>query len=1057
MSFVRLIISDFRYYRKAFLAVLAGTLVSTAVLTGALMLGDSVKFSLERLTNIRLGRIRYALHTEGRYFSQDIAGEIGVKNGGLAAPALLQEGIAVNPENNKRLNKVRVLGIDRRFTKFWDKAGECPGLNSAVVSSNTAKKLGLKPGDDLLIRVSGQGMAPANAPFVEEKSAVEVARFRVTAVADDGQMGRFSLNANQAAPFNVFIPLDRMAGLLKLKGLANVLLSDETRAASCSPDSLFRLLWKPGDAGLTIHSTGRDPVNEITSGRIFIDDQTAAAIRSVLPGSRAFLTYLANSFSYKAHSTPYSFITAASPDFLGLDPGRDGIIINSWLAEDLGVKKGDSLRLKYFIMGSHRQLTEDSSGFVVSQVRPMQDPTWDPSLMPAFPGMSDAGNCRDWETGAPVDLKKIRDKDEQYWKQYRGTPKAFISLASGQKLWANPFGSLTSIRFSAGKKDLASIEKAIMSKISPAQLGLTFTPVYREGKISASNSTDFGELFLSLGFFIILASLLLVALLFSLHIRNRMQETGVLSAIGFSKQQISGILLTEGLVLAVAGGFGGAIAGILFDRLMLLGLNTIWQDAVGTSALVIKIRFSTLILGAFSGILTSVVVLLIVSYSALRKPAWTRAQAGQLENEAWKKKKTRIAVFSAILFCLGSLGLVAYLLPGPGINNISLFLTAGALLIAGGSSAFYALLTRRSLSTKAEGGLIHLAFKNAALKRSRTMPVMILLALGIFSIFITAANRRTFFQSENDRHSGTGGFRYWAETSIPLRYDPSSPEGQKEYSLQYRSCLKNTRITAIQRLEGDDASCLNLNQSAHPAVLGIPVNTFQNREAFAFLELLPGIDPDKPWLALQKPLGPGIIPAYADQTVITWGLQKKIGDTVFYSGTNGEKTGLKLIGGLDNSIFQGYLLISDSLFRIHFPQVAGFKNLLIDGSPSSTDSISGVMETDFRDYGMYFTRTSERLASFNSVENTYLSVFLLLGALGVIIGILGLGLVLLRNMLERKNELALYTALGFQRNFILKLIIAEYMGILFAGTGLGIISASVAILPSILLLPGICL
>lgn len=1061
MNFTRLIIRDFEHYRKAFLAVLAGTLVSTAVLTGALMLGDSVKFSLQRLTNIRLGNIRYALHPQGRYFRQDIAGDLSIKTGSLVAPVLLSEGMAVNPENNKRINRFQLVGIDRRFTGFWIKKPPCPDSNTAVISRNTADKLGLKPGDDILIRVSGQGMAPANAPFGAEKSPVKVSRFRVRAIADDGEMGRFSLNANQAAPFNVFIPIDKMGGMLDLKGMANVLLAAEETAAIYSPDSLFRLLWKPGDAGLNIHSRGKDSANEITSGRIFIDDQTAAAIKSVLPGSQAFLTYLVNSFSSKGRSTPYSFITAAPPDFLGQDPGRDGIIINSWLAQDLQVKQGDSLRLKYFTMGNHRQLAEDSSVFVVCRVLPMQDAIWDPSLMPAFPGMSDAGNCRDWETGAPVDLKKIRNKDEEYWKQYRGTPKAFISLASGQKLWANPFGNLTSIRFSSGRKNPGPTEAAIMKKISPGRLGLAFTPVYQEGRNSASNSTDFGELFLSLGVFIILAALLLLALLFSLHIRTRIKESGVLSAIGFKKRQIFRILFTESLILATVGGLTGALAGILYNRLMLLGLNTIWQDAVGTATLVMKIRLSTIILGAVSGILTSVPVMLVILYSKLRKPAWLRAHSVHFIHELKEKNKIKISAFSAILLCMAAFSLISYLLSGSGINNTSLFLIAGALILASGSFAFYSLLIRISITTKPEGSLIYHAFKNAALKKSRTMSVMVLLALGIFSIFITAANRRTFYGSENDRHSGTGGFLFWAETSIPLRYDPSSPEGQKEYALQDQSRIRKIKITAMQRLEGDDASCLNLNQAAHPAILGIPSETFQKRGSFSFLELLPGIDPDKPWTALQKTLGTGIIPAYADQTVITWGLQKKIGDTIFYPGANGEKTGLKLMGGLDNSIFQGYLLVSDSLFRIRFSQVGGFKNFLIDRPSSSTDTMSETIESDFRDYGMALTRTSEKLASFNSVENTYLSVFMLLGGLGVIMGIFGLGLVLLRNMLERKNELALYMALGYKRNFILKLVITEYLGILFAGTGLGILSASAAILPSLLSpgfhLPGVFL
>ena len=1051
MNFIRLIIRDFQHYRKAFLAILAGTLVSTAVLTGALMLGDSVKFSLERLTDVRLGKIRYALRADGRYFRKGLADDLCRKTGGIIAPVMISEGIAINTENKKRVNRIQLLGIDGRFTRLWDKPDACPDANTAVISRNTAEKLQLKPGDDILLRVSKQGMAPANAPFVAEKSPMAALRFRVKAIADDEQMGRFSLNNNEAAPYTVFILLDKMDELLDLKGRANLLLMAGNAMADHNHlDTLLRLVWRTEDASLDILPLNQEGRYEIKSGRIFIDDKTAAAVKATLPASQPFLTYLVNSFSCKGRTTPYSFVTAAPYDFLGSDPGPDGIIINSWLAADLGVKQGDSLRLKYFVMGSGRQLREDSSVFVVHRVRTMQDDIWDPSLMPDFPGMSSAGNCREWETGSAVDLKKIRQKDEDYWNKYRGTPKAFISLATGRKLWANPFGSLTSIRFNAGAGKSGAIGPNILKKLSPREQGLAFIPVYEEGKNSASNSTDFGNLFLSLGFFIILAAMLLVALLFSLHIQTRIKESGVLSAIGFNKQQIFRILFTEGLILAAAGGITGALAGILYNRLMLLGLNTIWQDAVGASTLVMKIRVSTLFLGALSGTLTALPVMLIVLYTNLRKPAWWRAQSGHVIRTAKEKRKMLISLFSAILLCLSSIGLIVFLLSGSGINNISLFLVAGALMLAGGSFAYYFLLIRRSITTKSDGNMISLAFKNAALKRSRTMTIMILLALGIFSIVITAANRRTFYGSENDPHSGTGGFLYWAETSIPLRYDPASPMGNKEYALSDQPCLQNLRITSMQRLDGDDASCLNLNQAAHPAILGIPLNTFQQREAFSFLELLPGIDRDNPWISLQKPLGPGIIPAFADQTVITWGLQKKIGDTLFYTGGNGEKTGLKLMGGLDNSIFQGYLLISDSLFRFYFPSVVGFKNFLIDGSAASGASIPETMESDLRDYGMNVTPTSEKLASFNAVENTYLSVFMLLGGLGVIMGIFGLGLALFRNMLERKNELALYTVLGYKQNYILKLIIAEYMGILFAGTCLGILSASAGILPSLL-------
>lgn len=71
--------SAFRYtlqslwhYRRVNLAVLLGVLVATAVLTGALVVGDSVRGSLRRLTVERLGRIDQILLAD-HYFREDLA------------------------------------------------------------------------------------------------------------------------------------------------------------------------------------------------------------------------------------------------------------------------------------------------------------------------------------------------------------------------------------------------------------------------------------------------------------------------------------------------------------------------------------------------------------------------------------------------------------------------------------------------------------------------------------------------------------------------------------------------------------------------------------------------------------------------------------------------------------------------------------------------------------------------------------------------------------------------------------------------------------------------
>jgi len=1054
MNFTRLILSDLRHYRKAFLGILAGTVLSTAVLTGALVLGDSVRFSLMCIGEMRLGKIRFVLNSNGSYFRYALAGELAQKTGGIAAPVLLSEGNAVNPETNSRINRVQVLGIDSRFPLLWANAPACPDDNSAVISLNTAEKLSLKQGDYILLRISKQGMAPANAPFVAENSPSAAFRFRVASIADDEHMGRFSLKNNQGAPFNVFVSSNRLQAMLGLKGKANALLLGATPEGwtdAAKPDSLLQTTWKPEDAGLDIRKLDQYGSCELRSERIFINKKAEEAVKSVLTASRGFLTWLANSLTAGEKTTPYSFVTAVSPDFLGTDPGQHGIIINSWLADDLGAKKGDSLRLKYFVMGSRGQLTEDSSVFTVVQVRPLTDAVWDPSLMPAFPGMSEAGNCRDWETGAPVDLKRVRDKDEEYWKRFRGTPKAFISLDAGRALWKNDFGTLTSLRFEASPLQVDSIRRSIADRLSPRSQGLVFIPVYREGMKAAASSTDFGELFLSLGFFIILAALVLVALLFSLHLQGRMKESGILSAMGFSKRQVFRILSTECLIIALSGGIIGAAAGILYNRLMLLGLNTIWLDAVGTPGLVMTVRPWTLISGVVAGTLVSFPVMLTVLVTNLRKKIARQTSAAISRSpRSERRKKITGAVLSAVFFTV-SAGMIAFLILSSRTNETSLFLAAGAMLIISGSLAIYSILAAgRRYNPNPTGSLFLLALRNASIRRSRTMSVIVMLAIGMFSIFITAANRRTFYGSELEKQSGSGGFQFWAETSIPLRYDPASAMGIKEYGLPDEAALSQCKVIALRKLDGDDASCLNLNMAARPSVLGLPVNFFRQRGAFNFVSLLPGIDPANPWEALEKPAGKLLIPAFADQTVITWGLQKKLGDTLFYINGRNDTIGIMLAGGLDNSIFQGYLLVSDSLLRIHFPSVSGYSNLLVDGPAASSGEIAGTLEDVFSDYGMTVTPAPERLASFNAVENTYLSVFMLLGGLGMLIGTIGLGLVLLRNMNERKNELAIYTAMGYKRSLIMKLVLAEYLLTLIAGAFLGMISAAAGILPSIL-------
>ena len=153
----------------------------------------------------------------------------------------------------------------------------------------------------------------------------------------------------------------------------------------------------------------------------------------------------------------------------------DEIVINQWLADDLGAEVGDAVEMSYYFIGPKRDLYERTSRFTVVKIVPLEGAAADPTLMPDFPGLAEAENCRDWEPGIPVDLDKIRPKDEAYWDAHRGTPKAFVSLQIGQTLWRNRYGNLTSVRYPGRPGFEDEVALTLKTQIDPATVGLFFS------------------------------------------------------------------------------------------------------------------------------------------------------------------------------------------------------------------------------------------------------------------------------------------------------------------------------------------------------------------------------------------------------------------------------------------------------------------------------------------------------------------------------------------------------------------------------------------------------
>jgi putative ABC transport system permease protein len=1052
MTNYKYILRSIIHYRRQHLALFFGMAVSAAVLTGALIVGDSIRYSLAKMADARLGKTQFVLAGGTRFMDAGLAGNLAQSLNVPVSPLLMLRGIVIHPDSGTRINRAAIMGIDSSFTGISGSPFPVPGDDEAVISRSIADRLNLKAGNELLVRVESAGLIPVNAPLAREPVPSVAFRLKIIAIATDDQLGRLNLGNDQSYVYNVFVSIRFLGRKLDLTGLANTLLiaGEPGKFTPSAIEDSVQSLWKLKDLGLSVERRQEMGVYDLTSSRIFIDTVFRQEIvKAGLPHLEV-ITYLVNDIGLKGRHTPYSFASAVTSAFSGIRLNENEVIINIWTAEDLGAKVGDSVSLSYYEIGPMRKLRETSRKFVIKGVIDITANHVDSSLMPRFQGLSEAGSCRDWDAGVPIDLKRIRDKDEKYWDDYRGTPKVLLSLEAGKKLWKNPFGSLTSIRFQETQVPEKKLASVLLGNIKPSDIGIQVVDAGREGALAAKNGVNFTELFLGMSFFIIVAAVLLTVLIYSLHFTRRSGETALLSGLGFSAKAIIRLRFAESSLVILMGSIAGSLLGILYNSALLAGLNSVWNEMVRTDMLLVHVKFSSLLSGSVLSLFIAALPIYLVTLKKLKKPVAPLLKGYEKTRLVVSRSKSKSNLFGYLLLAVSLLPVI-YSIATSSLDNAALYLSAAALFLAGSIFLVHGMLRNLLPSTNDTIPSVRiLAFKNLMRNSSRSLSVIALLAAGTFTVMLTGSYRKTYYGTEHLRNSGTGGYSLWAETTTPVPFDLNSTEGKSRLITGRPDDLDGVRFLQFDQLEGDDASCLNLNQAQRPRILGVNPDVFDSAGAFSFVRLLPGISSEYPWKGLETSYDYNTYPAFADQTVIQYSLKRKIGDTLVYVNESGKIFRLILAGSLNNSVFQGSILVSDKLFRRQFPSSGGSKTILVDAPASKQALIEEVLSQSLIDYGIEIIPTSQRLATFNSVENTYLTVFMALSGLGFIIGTIGLGIVLLRNIFERRQELALLLSLGFSRKKIFRIVFTENFLLLVTGFGIGLLAAIVGILPSLL-------
>ena len=1055
------IIKNFKYFWRIHFIVALCTAVATGVLAGALIVGDSVKGSLRGLTKERLGTIQHALLAD-RFFPPDVL------NRQNTVSAILLNGTIVAPQTQTRASRVNILGVPENFFTFWE-GSAIPRLNKTstetfnpiVINAALQRELNVNVGDTLLVNVP---QAPDIHPeFLlgerDTAEAIQSLRLIVSEIVPTENAGRFSLRAHQSLPLNAFIALPVLQRVLGQQDRINALFTAET--IPISPDDLA-LHMDALDLEIQEHDTHFDlQSQQYLLKPIFSDLARTIAAENGIP-TLPTLTYLANTISAKGNTVPYSTIVALPVDDgeffellnknateddnqvrnemegdsnTGNSPlsntvvspqGKFKIILNTWAATDLGVEIGDQISITYYRVGAGEEYISETAAFLLHGIVPIEGITADRDLIPTFPGIHDTADMSEWESPFPIDYALIRNKDEVYWDEYGATPKAFIPLETGQQLWKNRFGDLTAIRFGVAPNATLQatrtlFETEFLKKIQPEQAGFRFLALQSDGLQAATGATDFGMLFSSLSAFIIIAVALLVGMLFRIGVEQRSREIGILQAIGYPLTQIRRQFLYEGVIIAGIGSLCGCLLAIGYAQLMIYGLQTWWLPAIGTPFMELHVSIWSLLIGAVISL--SVVMLSIrLTVHKLGRASTVSLLAGKTDfvdatlTDGYRTKKMRYLRWLAPVIGLG----VAIWIEQPVVSLLFV-----ALLIIGiGSEGFDKWLKSQNIPKQLNR--TRFAVRNAARQPGRSKTCVTTISIACCIIVAVGANR-------HDAPPETE-YAFVAESALPLHHNLNTPDGRFElgFSDKASELLSASEVIPFRVLPGEDVSCLNLYQPQKPQILGAS-------------DAMIGKDP---WVGLYlMSTESGNIPAIGDEKSLRWILHHDPDDDFIVQDEFGTPLHLEL-ETVVNSLFQSQLIISESNFTKYFPSQSGYQFFLIKTPPALREETAQVLEKTLGDYGFDLASAAARLASYRAVENTYISTFQSLGGLGVLLGTFGLALVLFRNIIERRGELATLRAFGFGRRLLSRMLFLESSFLLVSGMLIGIVAGLASIFTS---------
>lgn len=986
-----------RWHWRLHAATIIALAVAVATLSGAVIIGWSLQRSLlERLLS-RLGGIDQALVLNAPA-SQGLAHRLG------GTSALELPGVAINEEAGQAAAvPVRIWAISPPGPNQWD----MPKMvaDEVTINSALASDCGVRVGDSIVLTADTSPLRPEMGLFTFRRPGDlrQTLRLRIRAIVEPGTWGDFALGQSQATARNAFVAMDAIAG-----GAPNriVGVSVAVRADQLSLDDLGLRIRRAGDMRLLQTRTVA-----------FTDRQLAR----IAPGGRTLAVHIAQTIRCASGVVSYGVI--ASDSAAQLAP--DAVVLNDEVAKDLGAKVGDQVELNMILSRPDGSTGTQSLSLKVARIDPIGAGLFVPEVTTEIAGMTTAQRLNDWHAPFPVDMSKISPADERYWDQHRATPKAIIADSVMQQLWsASGFEgdrAVTSIVLD----ESASPDKVIALGVSadPQWQGVDLR---RQALTAGQGSSDFAGLFVAMSFFMVAGAILAAIGIARTALESRLTELGLAEALGLDRWQWHRWLMLEQMVVVVPAALLGIVLGVLYAVVMLGLFGRLSKSVWEMPPILLDVRWPIIP----AGLLIAVLVLVVSWWQVrreLRRPVRELlgsvqelpAYSGPRHAGKWRGAVGLLTACAAVAMARG------------GVLNVgaAYFLASAGMLLA----SWGALARIASGRIPGKPRRISLIFHVALAQPRRMMLTFAIFAVATLVLSSVALYRTGAVGADiTDKNGAGGGFALRLTMPGENRIDLSSAQGLGRMGMA-GPLPASVHLYPLAMSGGTEGGCLNLARPAEMQVLGVS-QAFAARGAFDVRTDRSG---GNPWSLLDE-AGP-VVPVFGDEETMQWIEQRHLGDE-FDTPIGGRPTRVRLAGAVRGGMFSGQLLMSEANFRRLMPERSGYGMYLIECSPADLPAVRDYLKPLLQD-GALLESTDRIIARVASVQQLYMTMFLVLGSLGLLLGGAGVMSVVVRDATQRRSELALMQASGLSNGRIAGVFSLGHLLPVVAGLAAGCISA----------------